>query len=750
MPDVNFAGTILMIASSRYLFLFVFVWLFSTRLSAQCDPAIVKKFVPPLNRQLFHDEVNTEQKNILKYDGKDDNKLTVSADEEINFLLTKAVTDKIDCMQYQIEKDSLLSSQRKIFYIRKIATFLHNLLIGWRTGQADPINLSAIIQAFDDCMQLDKKGLSITNYFENLSFENGTYILKSTAFDNNPGFKASKDLLVKKYCILHPDKIFMILKENPDVPFADSLVRTVARKYPDQLYDYAAANNKFAGIIRNITDDPFIKTISRMAKSKSGRLYFPFLDNIVSGRTTFEEIDSVRNDSVGYYKLLVKTKMDYVQRAINKDTAFGYKDLGYMIERKASDIFVNTINGLHEVDDPNIRFKIIQPLNAQELYYIAVSTDGIIYTSSFVKGVYPLMMSRVNQKGDSLLKLLMFDKYRKFIKMSAGYNTLSNFLSSFSNPDDANALMKAFVSRLERTNSLEDGVDVADSYASIEETIKPVANEMMNNIRLNYERNKEQNNKRGMVMYDLLYKLFLSADSSSKIDLSAEFGIPPVYSVPFKSLANDSERVIMQVFFYGDKDGQNIFEGFKRMFSPAIWKIDNSNPQWITITSVKGKHVSIYANKALPEEEGEDEKAQKALCDYLQKNKLYPTVTIHRGHSYYADATIDQMSPSSKIVFLGSCGGYHLIHDVLKIAPDAHIIASKQIGKTAINRPFFEQLMETVRNGKDVDWIPFWQELEKKVKVEGFEDYIPPYKNLGALFIKAYKKAMGGMDDDNQ
>jgi hypothetical protein len=59
-------------------------------------------------------------------------------------------------------------------------------------------------------------------------------------------------------------------------------------------------------------------------------------------------------------------------------------------------------------------------------------------------------------------------------------------------------------------------------------------------------------------------------------------------------------------------------------------------------------------------------------------------------------------------------------------------------------------LTEKIRNGDNIDWIPFWQELEKKVKVEGFEDYIPPYKNLGALFIKAYKIAMGGTEDDNQ
>ena len=35
------------------------------------------------------------------------------------------------------------------------------------------------------------------------------------------------------------------------------------------------------------------------------------------------------------------------------------------------------------------------------------------------------------------------------------------------------------------------------------------------------------------------------------------------------------------------------------------------------------------------------------------------------------------------------------------------------------------------------------KELDKLAKSEDFEDYVPPYKNLGALFIKAYKIAMG-------
>ena len=58
------------------------------------------------------------------------------------------------------------------------------------------------------------------------------------------------------------------------------------------------------------------------------------------------------------------------------------------MEKKAQQVFVNTINALHE-EEAVTRFRIIQSLNAQELYYLAVLSDGIIYTSRFVKGVFP-------------------------------------------------------------------------------------------------------------------------------------------------------------------------------------------------------------------------------------------------------------------------------------------------------------------------------------------------------------------------
>jgi len=353
------------------------------------------------------------------------------------------------------------------------------------------------------------------------------------------------------------------------------------------------------------------------------------------------------------------------------------------------------------------------------------------------------MMRKINNRGDSLLMSVHFDHYRKFISQAAAYNTLGNFLSSFPRHEDADDLMRAFVSKLEKSEGLEDGVDVADSYASIMETLKPRAAEMLKNVQLNYERNARDNNHRGMAIYNILYKLFLSADSSTNIDLTKELGIPPVYNIPFSSLVNENGEVIAQVFFYGDKDGQTIFVGFQNMFPASNWKIDRSNPQWITIRSTNGKPVIIYANRPLDEEKGEDDRAQQALGEYLAKNNIRPTVTIHRGHSYFANSTIAYMAPSSKIVFMGSCGGYHLIDSILHKSTDAHIIASKQIGRTAINKPFFSLLTEKLRNGSGIDWIPFWKEFKSRANTDGFEDYIPPYKNLGAIFIKAYRKSMG-------
>ena len=204
--------------------------------------------------------------------------------------------------------------------------------------------------------------------------------------------------------------------------------------------------------------------------------------------------------------------------------------------------------------------------------------------------------------------------------------------------------MTAFVNGLDKSQGLEDGVDVADSYVSISEGNATLAKFVLDLTKANLNRSLSQNNQRGIVMYNLLNKLFLSADSTNNINLSKEFGIPPVYNVSYDALAQDSQQVVMQVFFYGDKDGRIYYDRFVRQFAPGSWK-KTENKQWVTFVSLKGKPIAIYANKPLDEESGEDEKAQDELTAYLDEKTIEPTIVVHRGHSYYAESTIDHIKP---------------------------------------------------------------------------------------------------------
>jgi hypothetical protein len=699
-----------------------------------------KKFVPDIKRQLFHGYIDREQRNILLSDGKSDGDFFATKDENINYLVTRAVTQRVDTLQYKIERDTVAAHNYKVAYLRGIENLLKKFLAGYKKQEIPASYLPLALDTYEKAIEADKSKKSIDSLIINAPYQVGNLIVGSGAFDGNAGVKVARYALMRKYANLHPEGTFIMLKENPDVPFRDSLIKIAAYKYPRILYDYAAANNRLGWAIRQI-DDPLVKTVSKMAQSRGGQFYFAFLDNILKGRQTMGSIDSVKDDNVKFYRLLVKTRLDYVQRIQNKEQVWEVKALTDMLEKKAKDVFIKTINALHEESDA-VRFRILYQLTPQELYYLAVFGEDEIYTSSYTKGVYPVMMQKIGNRGDSLMVSVSFDRFKKFIKMAAGFNTLNSFLKTFPNHEQSKSLMTAFVNGLEKSEGLEDGVDVADSYISIYEGNKDLAKYMLDLTKWNYDKNMGQS-KRGTIMYNLLYKLFLSADTTNNVNLTQEFGIPPVYNVNYRELADTGQRVVMQVFFYGDEDGQNAYNGFLRQFSSSNWRISYAD-KWVVISSLKGKAVWIFANKPFPGEDGGDEKAQDALNEYLAGRGLEPSIVIHRGHSYYAPYTIKQIQSSAKIVFLGSCGGYHLIHSVLEHAPDAHIIASKQIGKTVINQPFFNLLMEKMRNGNNVDWIPFWHEFGRMVTdKEGFQDYIPPHKNLGAIFIKAYKIQMG-------
>jgi hypothetical protein len=64
-----------------------------------------------------------------------------------------------------------------------------------------------------------------------------------------------------------------------------------------------------------------------------------------------------------------------------------------------------------------------------------------------------------------------------------------------------------------------------------------------------------------------------------------------------------------------------------------------------------------------------------------------------------------------------------------------------------VNDPVIHAIEKNIREGKDLKWETIWSNLNRQFKSAPrnyalFQDYIPPQKNMGAIFIKAYKRLM--------
>lgn len=696
-----------------------------------------------IRRVKLHEDIDKLQQNLMEADGKKDKLIAAVTDYDVNLALTDIMIRQVDVLQDSLETAISLDHRLKVKYLTALFQLLRGYHNGWTQGSLAPEKGLILFAEFSELLDADLKGRSIEPIVSLYPYETSDLLLSSrnNPFSDNKGYNAARIELFRKFTAIYPSQVLVQLENYSDVPFADSLIRITAKLDPNQFYDFSAATETKVGQLIKKCQDPLVKAIAEMAASTSGRLYYPFLDEVMNGRQTISSIQKVMEDDLNYYRLLVRTQVSYAKRALVGDTALAFTDLTKMLQRKAVDVFINQINALHDEQDP-IRFKILDPLTPQELYYLIVLGEEVIYTSSY-KGVYKRMMDRMRiPSGDTLLMSVQFDKFKKFIKVAAGYNTLEGFLATM---PDANAqrLMIAFARGLDKTGQLEEAVDVADSYGSIQ--IPQVKAIIDKEVALSLENSVKRGDKRSENIYRILQTIFASSKDQS-LDLSKLLGIPPVYAVDYNKLADAEGKVVQLVFFYGDKDGMDSYANFMSMFNGSLdWKITKLK-EWVEIRSVKGKPVVIYANLPLDNTNGDDPdaKAQANLLDYMRKMNIRPTIVIHRGHSYHVTYTIKQLPASAKIVVLGSCGGYHNLDDVLKISPDAHIISSKEVGTRIVNEPILKHINEDLKAGKSIDWVSTWKDLAglfpSGAAKERFENYIPPHKNLGALFIKAYSQ----------
>ncbi|HSN60918.1 MAG TPA: hypothetical protein VLR49_08285 [Ferruginibacter sp.] len=733
----------------KFIFL-LFCFIATTAAVFAMQPDTVKI---PLFRVGFHDKIDNEQVLGDKADGKLDSYLHVSKNEEINLQVTDAFFRKVDDLQTWVEtNEAITTNNDKIRYLRLIENMVKSFRISWRNKEIKPIEFPALYYTFENIFKELPAQKTMLPHLQAASYEVAK-INSSIFFDSNEYLDAQK-IVYLKYTQLHPDNILKTIRPYANEPFADSLVVVACKNNPVQLYSYAQSVSTTEGKLIHRNPNTMVKVVAQLSQTPNALLYFPFLDDLLSGKNTVENIrqyvgdEEKKYDSIGYFKLLVKTEIEYFKRMAPplRDTPiamFGANSLREVLRGKALQHFIKPINELHDATNLAVRMKAIQPLGVQELYYMLIMGEADIYTSSY-KHSYNRMMQLMGAKprGDSLLQSVHFDFFKKFIKMAANFNRLDTFLKTMP-ADNSEILMKAFVANLDKTGNLEDAVDVADSYSSISD--KNLLNTILTYVKENEQTSINENNNRGTLIYALLKTIFLSADSSNKIDLTATVGIPSIYEIANKDLQDEKGRIVQQVFFYGDEDGKAFFPPFLNSFSSKYWTITHKK-EWVEIKSIKG-NVWVFANKPLDYNQNLDDSAQVHLTNYFEANEMHPSIVVHRGHSYWLPGTIARMPADAKIVVLGSCGGYQNLNQILELSPDAHIISTKEIGKGDINKPILNYLNQSLLSGNTLLWRDMWKSLSQffgkdpnyEVR-ESWEDYIPPYRNLGAIFIKAYHK----------
>ena len=529
---------------------------------------------------------------------------------------------------------------------------------------------------------------------------------------------------------IYPDAIFTNVGEFSDRLYAQRVIDYTAKYAPHLAKKYFLESDPVMRILRR-SNDTAVKLILKITDDigKKSNAYV-LLDDLAKGKLTVRQADSVGADNKACLTALMnirKQKNPIAEYSLEKE-----------LEVQALKL-VRKVNDLHNEADP-VRFKSVDGFTADQLYTLIVYSEEEVFTSTF-NGLYKRFLIKLGKRdGFEFIQSMGDNRFRVFIKQCASFGKLDSLLHKMPKEKRKILLIK-FAAGLDRDdNNISQAVEVADAYTSIRDTAIQMI--LQRTIGMELERVTEENDRKGMAIYGLLSNLFVKSTlfkESWYENISDKYKLPSIDILPSARLFEANKSCIWHMYFYDDEDGGESFRAFLDIFRDAAWTIEDRNKLFVKISSKTGKPVEIYANKPKAEYDG-----QAYLEHYFDSLSITPDVLIHRGHSYYAYKTIEKTKPGTKIFVLGSCGGYHNLSAIIDKSPEVNIISSKQIGVYAVNNPILKELADNVRKGTDINWQQLWTRVDARLKGSKdygkFQDYIPPHKNLGAIFIRAYGK----------
>jgi hypothetical protein len=661
----------------------------------------------------------------------------ISIDSAIVNQISRSVKLEVDSIYSSIISDGLLTGSEKEKAILSLGYFMNELGKNITQQRSEMYDVLAAVQSYKNIL----KALLYQRSFakELIDMPPRRIQVLATTFSQYKEHGLLNDIAVYKRMASSPEFILSFLESNPTFQYADSLLLIAAVNGPSKMALYLNQGSPvLVDKIRN-TKNIYLQQIISLTADRNASELLPFVTEIAENRITKEEVLEARKDVPKYFQLLVNTLKG--SKGINGPSFIFQKLLRKGLKEKSLSFYVNQVNELHSAADA-IRFASVKGLRPEDIYYIITSCGDELYTSSFL-GLYKRLMENFRpQSADSLFSIVQYDNFRIFMRMTANYNVLTDFLNKMPEGKAA-ALVDRFISGIEsHTNSgLEKAMDIAESFTGLDSAFV-ISDMIQKELQSNLSRCKSSQLYFGVRIYSILLQVFdLVKQKNSLNKLWTTLGNYEM--LERKSLLNKNGEIVQVVLFYGDDDGTASFNNFQKLFTDTTkWKT-TKNANWATIRSVSDQPIVIYANLPLDTKGELDIKAQDSLFIFLKQESIEPVVLVHRGHSYHLDNTLKRLTPSIRLAILGSCGGSNSAISIATINPDAQLIVSKKTGSKSINDPIINVINETLLNKEDLLWPIIWGELSARFSNDEFtrnlfNEYIPPGKNVSLFVLKLF------------
>lgn len=376
----------------------------------------------------------------------------------------------------------------------------------------------------------------------------------------------------------------------------------------------------------------------------------------------------------------------------------------------------------------------VPQLSARDTYllltYGRTEEDDALFGSVFDRQLLPKMHAISAQK---LLEQAHDLNFRQFLTAAIAHQRLDAFLAKAGAPaEQAQVLARAF-------RGLESPGEMISAAEIVNAIQDPTRLHRLKDVVLEQYAHSGQNQP--------LYGL-LAAALARKLDDPALSAVAARYQPYLReprlldadSLFDARGICLQQHIFYDDDDAHESFDGFQQTYT--------HDPQWrwedhgwyvhVTGQGERGRQVEIFANvpHATP---GTDDRRQ-ALIKLLLDQGRTPSMVVHRGHTWYVSQTLNYLTNSPRLIFLGSCRGLDNSYSILALANRAQLISTRGIGATSINDALLRAINDELLTGaKTLDWERFWRSEEAKLGSNPmFRDYIPPSRNTAAIMLAAY------------